>query len=172
MKVLISKSEIQNRIQELGREISNYYSSRGCERLYVIGILRGGFIFLADLVRELKVPIEIDFVWASSYGAATTSSGKIELVRDLEGDITGRDVLIVEDIVDTGHTMSFMLKHLGSKNPKSLRVCSLLHKPAREVVKIPIEFLGFRIEDHFVVGYGLDFNNQYREVPEIVLFKS
>lgn len=171
MKVLISKVDIQKRVQELGNEISEFYKQQGCEKLYVIGVLRGGFIFLADLVRAISIPVEIDFVWASSYGSGTKTSGKVNLVRDLEGNIQGRDVLIVEDIVDTGLTMDFILKHMGEKGPRSVKVCSLLHKPAREVKKIDIGFLGFKIDDHFVVGYGLDLDNQYREIPEIVLFK-
>lgn len=171
MKVLISESAIKKRVAELASEINEAYTKAGCQKLYVIAVLRGGFIFAADLVRGLKIPVELDFVWASSYGSETKSSGNVKLVRDLELNIAGQDVLIIEDIVDTGHTMDFMLKHLQSKGPKSLSVCSLLHKPAREVKKIPIRFLGFKIEDHFVVGYGLDFNNLHREIPEIVILK-
>ncbi len=169
MQVVLSEAKIRERIKELGRQISAEYKKAGVERLYVVGILRGGFIFLADLVRELEIPVEIDFVWASSYGEGTKTSGTVKIARDLEGDIQGRDVLIVEDIVDTGLTMTKMLEHLQSKNPKSLSICSLLHKPAREIKKVPIRFLGFTIEDQFVVGYGLDYKNLYREYREIVI---
>jgi len=169
MEIVLSEKVIKERVRDLAQEISSYYSKQNCSRLYVVGILRGGFIFLADLVRELSIPVEIDFVWASSYGGSTKTSGSVSLKRDLDFDIAGKDVMVVEDIVDTGLTMDFMLKHLATKNPKSLHVCSLLHKPARELKPIPIKFLGFKIEDQFVVGYGLDFNNHYRELKDLVI---
>ena len=169
MEVVLSKEKIAKRIEELGLEISAAYSREGVRHLVVIGVLRGAFIFLSDLVRKLSVPIELDFVWASSYGEGTTSKGSVSLVRDLQIDIRGAHVLIVEDIVDTGITMDFMLTHLKSKGPASLSVCSLLHKPARTQKEVPIRFLGFTIEDQFVVGYGLDFNNKHREYADIVI---
>lgn len=169
MQIVLSEKQIKARVVEMAKEISEYYKANKCSRLCVVGILRGGFIFLADLVRELSIPVEIDFVWASSYGGSTKTSGAVSLKRDLDFDIAGKDVMVVEDIVDTGLTMDFMLKHLESKKPKSVAVCSLLHKPAREVKKIPIQFLGFKIEDQFVVGYGLDFNNYYRELKDLVV---
>lgn len=168
MKVVLSEKQIQKRVKELGEQITQAYEKHA-ETLYVVGILRGGFVFMADLVRAIELPLEIDFVWASSYGAAMKSSGHVSLVRDLEIPIEDRHVLIVEDIVDTGHTMDFMLRHLEKRKPKSLKVCALLHKPAREIKKVPIEYLGFTIEDHFVVGYGLDFNNRHREYRDIVI---
>jgi hypoxanthine phosphoribosyltransferase len=169
MQIVLSENQIKTRVKEMGAEISEHYRGRGTNLLYVIGILRGGFVFTADLVREISIPVEIDFIWASSYGAATHSSGTVSVLKDIDMDIAQRDVLLVEDIVDTGNTMDVMLKHLAQKNPRSVSVCSLLHKPARQIKEVPISFLGFTVEDQFVVGYGLDFDNRFRERRDIVI---
>jgi len=169
-EVLLSKEKIANRVGELAQEVSARYKNTE-KPLLVIGILKGCFIFLADLARKMSVPCEIHFVEAQSYGSGTVSSGEVRLTRDVSVPLSGRDILLVEDIIDTGHTIDFLLKHLKTHQPKSVSVCSLLHKPAREVVKVPIEHLGFTIEDHFVVGYGLDVDNMYRELSDIVIFK-
>lgn len=169
-EVLLSKEKIEKRVEELAQEISSRYTKID-QTLLVIGILKGSFIFLADLVRKMSIPCEIHFVEAQSYGVGTISSGEVKLNRDVSVPLGGRDILLVEDIIDTGHTIDFLLKHFKTHNPKSVSVCSLLHKPAREVVKVPIEHLGFTIEDHFVVGYGLDVDNQYRELSDVVVYK-
>lgn len=169
MELVYSEAQIKGRIKDLAHKISTDYKDKGVDLLYVIGILRGGFIFTADLVREMEIPVEVDFIWASSYGSKTHTSGVVKVQKDLEIDLTGRDVLIVEDIVDTGITMETMLKHLQAKNPKSISVCALLHKPARQIKQVPIHYLGFTIEDKFVVGYGLDFDNRFRALKDIVI---
>ena len=170
-KVLISKEQIQNRIVELGAEISQKFKASHDKPLVVIGVLKGSFIFLADLVREISTPLEIDFVEASSYGAGTTSSGEVKLSRDIKIPIAGRDVIIVEDIVDTGHTISFLTQHLAAHKPRSISVASLLFKPARQIKEVKIDFLGFTIDDYFVIGYGLDLNNKFREIKEVVIYE-
>lgn len=169
-KTLISEAKIESRIRKLGLEISKHYQAQSTQRLLVVGILKGSFIFLADLVRSLSIPCEIDFIEVSSYGAGAETSGEIKLKRDLEIEIKGRDVLLVEDIVDTGLTMNHLLKMLGARFPRSVAICSLLDKPSRRRVAVDVDFLGFTIEDHFVVGYGLDFNNRFRELSEVVIF--
>ena len=166
---LYKREQILKRVGELGSEISRHYANLD-EPLIVIGILKGSFIFLADLVRALKIPCEIDFIEASSYGSGTISSGEVKIVRDVSLPIENRDVLIVEDIVDTGITMSHLFDHLRSHQPRSVSLCSFLQKPSRKVKEVKIDFLGFTIEDHFVVGYGLDFNNRYRELPDLVIY--
>ncbi|MDB5037645.1 MAG: hypoxanthine phosphoribosyltransferase [Bacteriovoracaceae bacterium] len=170
-KVLIHEKEIGKRVHELGAQISEHYKKKGAECLYIIGVLKGSFIFLSDLVRSLSIPCEIDFLEASSYGASTVSSGEVKLVRDIRFSIKDRDVLIVEDILDTGHTMEYLLKHLSAQKPKSLSICSFLDKPSRRKTAVKADFLGFTIDDHFVIGYGLDFNNRYREVRSVVIYE-
>ena len=168
--VLISKDKIAKRVEEIAKEVSDRHRD-GAENLIVIGVLKGSFIFLADLVRKLNIPTVIHFVQARSYGSGTESSGAVKLTRDISIPLKGRDILLVEDIVDTGHTIDFLLKHFKSHEPKSVSVCALLHKPSREVVKVPVDHLGFTIEDHFVVGYGLDLDDQYRGLEDIVIYK-
>ncbi|MBN8554185.1 MAG: hypoxanthine phosphoribosyltransferase [Deltaproteobacteria bacterium] len=170
-KVLISEQQIQKRIAELGAEISQKLKSSSDKPLVVIGVLKGSFIFLADLVRKISTPLEIDFVEASSYGAGTTSSGEVKLTRDIKIPIAGRDVILVEDIVDTGHTISFLTQHLAAHKPRSISVASLLFKPARQIKEVKIDFLGFTIDDYFVIGYGLDLNNKFREIKEVVIYE-
>jgi len=172
MKVLLSADKIHDRIVALGNELSRDYAHVDRKSpLLVVGIMKGSFVFLADLVRQLSVPVEVEFIEVSSYGASTSSSGTVTLKRDIGTDIQNRDVILVEDIIDTGTTMDFLFSHLLGKGPKSLKLCSFLHKPARQEKNIKIDYLGFTIEDHFVVGYGLDFDKQYRELKDLVILK-
>lgn len=171
-ETLISKDKIQARVSELAKEITKFYEDEDFESLLVIGILRGGLIFLSDLVRQIPLPQEIDFLEASSYGSETTSSGEIKILRDVSTSLAARHVLVIEDIVDTGLTMSVLLERFAKMEPASLKLCTLLHKPSRQVRPVKIDFLGFTIDDHFVVGYGLDFNNRYREFDEIKILKN
>jgi len=163
LELLISKEEIENKVKELAKQISEDYQGK---KPLLVGILNGAIIFLADLIRELKIPVEIDFIKVRSY-AGTNSTGTVEVKLDVEGDIRDKDVIIVEDIIDTGVTMDFLLKMLKARKPRSLVVCALLDKPERRVVDIRADYVGFTIPDYFVVGYGLDFNGQYRELPAV-----
>ena len=163
----ISAAQLQQRIQELGAEITTAYQGKD---LYVIGVLNGCMLFYSDSVRHIDLPITCDFLGLSSYGADTKSSGVVKFTKDLSHSIAGRDILIVEDIVDTGLTLSYLQKNLTTRTPKSVGICSLLSKPSRRKVEIEIDHLGFTIEDHFVVGYGLDLDGKYRNVPYIGRF--
>lgn len=167
-EVLLSKEQIDQRVREIGRQISQDYAGRD---LVVVGILKGAIIFLSDLVREISVPVTLDFVATSSYGDSSISSGAVRILKDLEGGIEGRDVLIVEDIVDTGLTLLYLLQNLRSRNPASLKVCTLLDKPERRTVEIVPDYLGFSIPNAFVVGYGLDYAEKYRNLPYIAVLK-
>jgi hypoxanthine phosphoribosyltransferase len=162
---LISAKSIAARIEVLAKEIEAEFA--GTQKLVVVGLLRGSFIFIADLVRELDLPVEVDFVEASSYGNATTSSREVRILKDLRGDIEGRDVLVVEDIVDTGHTLAHVLTLLGSRRPARLRTIALLDKPARRETDIRADWIGFEIPDAFVVGYGIDYAQRNRNLPYI-----
>jgi hypoxanthine phosphoribosyltransferase len=162
--ILISEEEIQDRVVKIGREITQDYQGR--IPLFV-GILRGAAIFHADLIRNVELKLKVDFISVSSYGAATKNSGQVQLIKDLESSIEGEDVIIVEDIIDTGLTIQYLLRNLQSRNPASLRICSLLSKPSRRKVEVPIHYLGFEIPDEFAVGYGLDFNQKFRNLPFI-----
>lgn len=163
-KVLLSTSEIDARVKALGEEITSAYGGRD---LVAIGILNGSFVFMADLVRAIDLPLRCEFLGLSSYGHATESSGVVAITKDLGTSIEGKDVLVIEDIVDTGLTLSYLKKNLETRRPASVRVASLLSKPARRQVKVDIDFLGFTIEDRFVVGYGLDHAGIYRNLPFI-----
>lgn len=165
MDELISTKTINARLDVLGGEISEYYCNS--ENLLVVGVLRGSFMFLADLVRRLEVPLEIDFLEVSSYGNAMVSSGEVRIVKDLEVGIDGRDVLLVEDIIDTGNTMGRMLDLLGARHPASLEVCTLLDKPSRRQAPVAARWTGFEIPDEFVVGYGIDYAQRNRNLPYI-----
>ena len=162
---LISAKAIAARVEALAREVSEYY--RGTEKLVVVGLLRGSFIFIADLVRELDLPVEVDFLEVSSYGNATESSREVRILKDLRGEIEGRDVLVVEDIVDTGYTLRHVLEILGTRHPKRIEVCALLDKPSRREVNIKARWIGFEIPDSFVVGYGIDYAQRNRNLPHI-----
>lgn len=167
-EILISKPEIDDRVQKLADEISRDYEGK---ELVLIGILKGAFVFMADLIRCLRVPCKIDFIRLASYGAGTVSSGSIIISKDIETPIHGTDVLIVEDIVDTGLTLSFLVDKLKEREPQSLKVCILLDKKERRKVPFEAEYVGFDIPDRFVVGYGLDFNEMYRFLPDVCVIE-
>jgi hypoxanthine phosphoribosyltransferase len=167
MKVLLSNDAIQARIQEMGREIAKDYAGR---EPHLVGVLKGAFTFLSDLSRAIALPVTLDFIAVSSYGAATKTSGEVRLVKDLDQGLEGRDLLVVEDIVDTGLTLNYLLNLLRARGPRSLKVATLLSKPSRRLVQIPVDYVGFSIDDHFVVGYGLDFNEKYRNLRDIVVY--
>lgn len=166
--VLFSQAQIETRVRELARDISRDYEGR---ELIVIGVLKGAFIFMADLIRCLRVPCVIDFARLASYGAGSSSAGKVVLTKDIETSIRGRDVLIVEDIVDTGITLSYLMNWFRERDPRSLRVCALLDKRARRKVVFEADYVGFAIDDGFVVGYGLDFNEKARFLPDIYVIQ-
>ncbi|MFQ5609826.1 MAG: hypoxanthine phosphoribosyltransferase [Woeseiaceae bacterium] len=163
--VLISEADIQRRVSELAREISSDYAGKG--DLVLIGVLKGAFIFLADLSRQLTIPRTIEFIAVSSYGAGSVSTGAVRLVMDVRGNIEGRHVLIVEDVVDTGHTLKYLIGILESHRPASIRTCALVHKPDRTEVDLDIDYKGFSIGDEWVVGYGLDYAEHDRTLPYI-----
>ncbi len=167
--VLIDEEKMQARIQELAQTLDAEYADS--ENLLFLCILKGGYMFMSDLSRACKVPHVIDFMAVSSYGDSTVSSGAVAIALDLKSSIEGWDVLIVEDIIDTGLTLSYLLENLKARKPKSLKICSLLSKPSRHKVEIPIDHLGFEVPDEFVVGYGLDFGQLYRNLPFIAVLK-
>ena len=167
-KILITEEQLQERIDELGAKISEDYEGK---RPILVCILKGGILFLSDLMRYITIPHEIDFMDISSYGAGTESSGVVRILKDLDANIAGRHVLIVEDIIDTGHTLDYILRNLSTREPASLRICTLLSKPARRVKDIPLEYVGFEIPNEFVIGYGLDFAEIYRNLRYIGVLK-
>lgn len=162
---LISAKAVAARVEGLAREISAFFS--GTDKLVVIGLLRGSFIFIADLVREIDLPVEVDFLEVSSYGDSTESSREVRILKDLRGKIEGRDVLVVEDIIDTGHTLTRVLEILQTRKPARLEVCALLDKPSRREVAVRARWIGFEIPDAFVVGYGIDYAQRNRNLPHI-----
>jgi len=164
LKIIITREEITKKIDELATEIRRDY--RGKNPL-LIGVLKGSFVFLSDLVRAMNIPAEIDFVRLASYGAGTESSGKIKLVQGLKTSIKGRHVLVVEDIVDGGLTVNFLLDYVKRRKPASLKLCTLFDKPSRRKVEVPIDYRGFTIPDAFVVGYGLDLDEKFRYLPDL-----
>ncbi len=161
-EVLVTAEDLQRRVAELGEEISRDYAGRS---LLLIGVLKGAVFFLSDLMRFIDIPVEVDFMAVASYGSATDSSGVVRILKDLDAAIEGRDVLIVEDIVDSGLTLQYLLRNLGSRNPRTLEVCALLTKPERRKVDLPTRYVGFEIPDRFVVGYGLDYAERHRNLP-------
>jgi len=165
-KPLITQGKINQAVAKLAAEINRDY--RGKQPL-LIGILKGSFVFMADLVRRLDLPIEVDFVKLSSYGSGTKTSGKVKVVQGLKSPIKGRDVLIVEDIVDTGLTVSFLMGNLRKKKPASLKLCVLVDKPSEHKVPVTIDYLGFNVPDKFIVGYGIDWNEKFRQLPDICI---
>ncbi|MFW6149456.1 MAG: hypoxanthine phosphoribosyltransferase [Atribacterota bacterium] len=167
-EILIPENQIQKKIQKLGDQISQDYKGK---ELICIGVLRGAIVFLADLARCIKVPMLIDFMSISSYGASTESSGVVRILKDLDENIEKKDVLIVEDIIDTGLTLDYLLRMLKSRNPASIKVCALLNKKERRQIDVPIDYCGFDIPDKFVIGYGLDYNGLYRNIPYILVLK-
>ena len=164
IEVLISEDKIKARIAELGAEITRAYGGR---ELVLVGVLKGAFLFLADLARAVDLPVTCDFLGVSSYGDRTKSSGVIRITSDLSRPVDGKDVLIVEDIVDTGLTVRYLLNNLATRQPRSIQVCALLDKPARRLVQVPIDYSGFSVADRFVIGYGLDYQGRYRNLRYI-----
>ena len=162
---MISAKAIAARVEALAKEISEFYA--GTEKLVVVGLLRGSFIFIADLVRELDLPVEVDFLEVSSYGNSTESSREVRILKDLRGEIEGRDVLVVEDIVDTGYTLKHVLEILATRHPKRIEVCALLDKPSRRETSVKARWIGFEIPDKFVVGYGIDYAQRNRNLGHI-----
>jgi hypoxanthine phosphoribosyltransferase len=162
---MISAKAIAARVEALAREIADYFA--GTDKLVVVGLLRGSFVFIADLVRELDLPVEVDFLEVSSYGMRTETSREVRILKDLRGEIEGRDVLVVEDIVDTGHTIRHVLDILATRHPARLEVCALLDKPSRREVDVKAKWTGFEIPDRFVVGYGIDYAQRNRNLPYI-----
>jgi hypoxanthine phosphoribosyltransferase len=160
-EILVPEDDLRRRVIELGAELSRDYADRD---LLMIGVLKGAVLFMADLMRELTVPCEIDFMAVSSYGSATDSSGVVRILKDLDSSIEGRDVLLVEDIIDSGLTLHYLLRNLRARNPRSLEVCALLTKPERRRVDLPVKYVGFEIPNRFAVGYGLDHGQRYRNL--------
>ncbi len=168
-EVLISEERLQQRIGELARQIEADYAD--VERPLLLCVLKGAFVFLSDLSRLLEMPHEVDFMAISSYGSGTSSSGAVRIVLDLKEDIAGRNILIVEDIIDSGRTLDYMRRNLLARSPATLRICTLLNKPTRREIDVPVDYTGFDIPDEFVVGYGLDFAQLYRNFPFIAVLK-
>lgn len=166
-ETLFSREEIDTRVKELGKELTEYYKGKD---LVVVSLLRGSFIFAADLVREIETKVEVDFITTASYGHDEISSGVVNIVHDLRTNIEGKDVLIVDDIMDSGFTLKKTLEHLESKNPKSVKICVMLDKPDRRIVDLSPDFIGFSIPDVFIVGYGLNYGDHFRNIPYIFTF--
>lgn len=162
--VMIGKEELQKRVSDLGTEISKDYKG---ESLMAICVLKGAVIFMSDLIREINVETKVDFMAVSSYGASTESTGVVRIMKDLDSNIEGENVLIVEDIIDSGLTLKYLKDYLEARNPKSLRICTLLDKPERRIADVKADYVGFTIENKFIVGYGLDYNQLYRNLPYI-----
>ena len=167
-RVLISEEELQARVRDVGAEISRDYEDLNP---LLLCVLKGGYLFLADLTRALTIDHSVDFMAVSSYGKSTESTGVVRILKDLDSDINGRHVLIVEDIIDTGHTLSYLLENLRVRGPASLKICCLLSKPSRRTVHLDIDYVGFEIPNEFVIGYGLDYGESYRNLPFIGVLK-
>jgi hypoxanthine phosphoribosyltransferase len=163
-EILVSAEDLKRRVSELAAEISRDYGGRD---LVLVGVLKGAVFFLSDLMRQLEIPVEVDFMAVASYGSATKSSGVVRILKDLDAAIEGRDVLIVEDIVDSGLTLQYLLRNLNGRNPRSLEVCALLIKPERQKVDLPTRYVGFEIPNRFAIGYGLDHRERYRNLPYV-----
>jgi hypoxanthine phosphoribosyltransferase len=167
-EILVPEEDLRRRVGELAAEISRDYASRD---LVLVGVLKGAVFFLSDLMRQLEIPVEVDFMAVASYGSATRSSGVVRILKDLDAAIEGRDVLIVEDIVDSGLTLQYLMRNLAGRNPRSLEVCALLVKPDRQKVELPTRYVGFQIPDRFAIGYGLDHAERYRNLPYVAALK-
>jgi hypoxanthine phosphoribosyltransferase len=165
-EILIDEDALSSRVAELGVEVSADYQGRD---LLLIGVLKGAVFFMADLMRHITVPCEVDFMAISSYGDSTDSSGIVRILKDLDINIEGRDVLVVEDIIDSGLTLSYLMRNLESREPSSLEVCALMTKPDRREIDVPVRYIGFEIPNRFVVGYGLDFGERYRNLPYVAV---
>ena len=164
VRVLLSEEEVNRRICEIGEQISKDYAGR---QVHLICVLKGGSFFMCELAKRITVPVSLDFMSVSSYGGGTQSSGVVKIIKDLDEPLDGKDVIVVEDIVDSGRTLSYLLELLGKRNPKSLELCTMLDKPERRVVDVKVDYTGFNIPDEFVVGYGLDYDQRYRNLPYI-----
>ena len=169
--ILISEADVRSRITELGAEITHFYQQKAIDKLIVVGLLRGSFMFMADLVRELKLPVEVEFMTTSSYGCGMTSNHDVKITKDLEGDIRNEHVLIVEDIIDTGQTLKNLCNLFKERNAASVKIATLLDKPEGRIVEIDADYTCFTIPNEFVVGYGLDYNENYRNIPYIGILK-
>ena len=167
-RTLFSQEEIDRRLEELAAEINRDYAGK---EPMLISVLRGSFVFMADLTRKIDLPCTVDFMAVSSYGKGTTSSGQVQITKDLSDDIEGKDILVVEDILDSGNTLNYLMKLLQARHPASIRLCTLLDKPERRVVPVQADYVGFTIPDEFVVGYGLDYAEKYRNLPYIGVLK-
>ena len=164
IRVLLSEEEVNERIRQIGEQISKDYEGR---QVHLICVLKGGSFFMCELAKRITVPVSLDFMSVSSYGSGTKSSGVVKIVKDLDEPLDGKDVIVVEDIVDSGRTLSYLLELLGKRNPKSLALCTMLDKPERRVVDVKVDYTGFNIPEEFVVGYGLDYDQRYRNLPYI-----
>lgn len=164
VKVLLSEKEVDDRIQAIGEQISRDYAGK---QVHLICVLKGGSFFLCELAKRITVPVSLDFMSVSSYGSETKSSGVVKIIKDLDEPIKGKDVLVIEDIVDSGRTLSYLMEMLKDRRPASLKLCTLLDKPDRRVIDVPVDYTGFEIPDEFVVGYGLDYDQRYRNLPYI-----
>jgi hypoxanthine phosphoribosyltransferase len=169
MRVLLTESQIQERVLQMARQITHDHAGR---EPHLVGVLKGACPFMTDLARHVDLPVTLDYIAVSSYGSLTKSSGEVRLDKDLDQGMDGRELLVVEDIVDTGLTLNYLLRLLRARGPKSVKVVALLSKPARRLVDVPVDYLGFEIEDQFVVGYGLDHNQHYRNLPDIRVYGS
>lgn len=167
-KVLISKEELESRIAELGRRIAEDYAG---EPLTMVGILKGASIFFADLARAVDLPLQMDFMSVSSYGSGTSSSGVVKIIKDLDADVTGRHILLVEDIIDTGITLAYLKEYLSNRGAKSVRICALLDKPVRREKAVSVDYVGFTMPDEFLIGYGIDYAENYRNLPYVAALK-
>jgi hypoxanthine phosphoribosyltransferase len=167
-EILVQRDDLQHRVRELAGQISADYSGRS---LFLVGVLKGAVFFLSDLMRHLDIPCEVDFMAVSSYGSQTDSSGVVRILKDLDAPIAGRDVLIVEDIVDSGLTLSYLMRTLSAREPASLEVCALLTKPERREVELPIRYVGFEIPNRFAIGYGLDHAERFRNLPYVAVLE-
>jgi len=168
LKLLIEEQKIHEKVKDLAKNISVDYKGK---KPILIAVLKGSFMFLADLIRELTIDIELEFIELSSYGNSTESSGEVKVIKWLTKEINNHDIILIEDIVDTGLTVSTLLKKLEDHNPSSIKVCSLTSKPARREIEVPIHYLGFKVPNKFIIGYGIDYNEKYRNLPEIYYLK-
>lgn len=164
VRVLLSEEEVDAKIQEIGEQISKDYADR---QVHLVCVLKGGSFFMCELAKRITVPVSLDFMSVSSYGGETKSSGVVRIVKDLDEPLEGKDVIVIEDIVDSGRTLSYLMAMLKDRKPASLKLCTLLDKPDRRVVDVPVDYTGFQIPDEFVVGYGLDYDQKYRNLPYI-----
>ncbi len=167
-RVLVSKEQLDKQVEELGARISRDYEG---QELVIIGVLKGGFIFLADLARKITIPVDLDFMSVSSYGNSSKSSGVVKIIKDVDTNITGKHVLIVEDIIDTGLTLNHLVELLKTRGPLSVKICAALDKPSRRKVDLKVDYKGIEIPDEFVVGYGLDYAGKYRNISEVCVLK-